>query len=204
METIAVDHLPGVLGISRGNSRDYDELARFHYRRGRPATFADVWTVRYSDEGRVVAVGVLSYPVPASHARDGALDLGRLSDRAKLRFVNRHLRTISRVIVHPTFRSLGLARTLVDCLLHNCTTRYVEAFAAMGRAHPFFELAGMTRYEIERPGAPIYYLLDTKSFRGDSRGGKTDPHPSPLPEYRERGPEGRRARDIARIFWGMR
>jgi len=89
--------------------------------------------------------------------RRAALGLrGSLGD--DLRFINRHVRTISRVIVHPQFRSLGLSSLLVRCLCKHCDTRYIEALAMMGRAIPFFERAGMKRYEPRAGDAPIYYL----------------------------------------------
>ena len=53
-------------------------------------------------------------------------------NRAAKRFVNANVRTISRVVVHPQFRSVGLAVALVRCLIGQCETRYVEALAVMG------------------------------------------------------------------------
>jgi ABC-type ATPase with predicted acetyltransferase domain len=73
-------------------------------------------------------------------------------------FINRHIRTISRVIVHPQFRALGLSSLLVRCICKHCDTRYTEAMAVMGRAHPFFEKGGMQRFEPGVPDGPIYYL----------------------------------------------
>lgn len=174
--------LPGRLFLERGGAADYAGLSRFHYRKGRPATWAGVWVVRYGPggsragvrgsgaslrsapgvggEGRVVAVGVLSYPTLSVYVRDRVLGLGRLSGAERIRFINQNIRTISRIIVHPTFRALGLARRLVECMLEDCPTRYVEALAVMGRAHPFFERAGMRAYWPEGEGRPVYYLFD--------------------------------------------
>ena len=160
----------------RGTVRDYDALAPFHYVAPRPATFAAIWVVRYRDgpraPARPVAVGVLSYPVPSSECRE--LYLGRGEGREgrsreertrdeNLRFANRHIRTISRVIVHPQFRSIGLSTLLVRTLCQRATTRYVEAFAAMGRLHPFFQRAGMTSCELRgERHRPMYFIFDRK------------------------------------------
>jgi GNAT superfamily N-acetyltransferase len=169
MQSITSDSVPGKFILDRGTAGHYDELSRFHYHQSRPATFAGIWSIRYrgvksdpdiGEQKKLVAVGVLSYPTLASHARDRALDLARLPAEAKHSFINHHVRTISRVIVHPTYRSLGLARLLIQHLLGACPTRYAEAFAMMGRAHPMFERAGMTRYEPDRPDSPVYYLCD--------------------------------------------
>jgi hypothetical protein len=156
--------LPGHLFLCRGTRRDYDSLAAFHYLRGRPATFADVWTARYREpaarRSRLVAIGVLSWPVLNVPPRRHALRL-RGSCKARLRFANRQVRTISHVIVHPQFRALGLSTRLVRLLCAHCPTRYVEASAAMAAAHPLFARAGMRR--IDPPPheeRPTYFLLD--------------------------------------------
>jgi hypothetical protein len=156
------DFLPGQLKLAPGSARDYDTLAPFHYLPKRPATWAAVWTVRFTNEqtaDRVVGVGVLSYPVPSCAARERFFGLS--ANRSQnLIFANENLRTISRVIVHPQFRALGLSRALVECLCEHCPTRFIEAMALMGRAHPFFVRAGMKRIEPMHPQEPIYYILD--------------------------------------------
>jgi GNAT superfamily N-acetyltransferase len=144
--------------LQRGTCRDYRALARFHYAPGDPATWTEIWRCLYrarGSEDRVVAVAVLSYPTLQSAARD--LVLRRYQKRsAHIAFINRHLRTISRVIVHPQFRGLGIASALVRRICDECPTRYVEAFARMGEAHPLFERGGMRRIK------PNYFFLDRK------------------------------------------
>ena len=172
-------YLPGRLRLSRGTARDYDALCRFHYRNGAPATFADVWVVHFhphaidgdprpEQHSVPVAIGVLSYPIPALRAREKALGLLEMNAPQRLEFINRHVRTISRVAVHPTYRSLGLARMLVRCILYHCPTRYVESLAVMGRVHPFLKLAGMKAYPPQptpphHPPRPYYYLFDRQA-----------------------------------------
>jgi hypothetical protein len=174
--------LPGKLVLEPGTARDYTALEQFHYIASRPATWAAVWTIRYTPHcgyrahpapshdpdtrapapqmSRPVAVGVLSYPVPSCRPRERILGTGSLTRLQKLAFVNQQVRTISRIIVHPQFRSLGLSSILVRCLCDHCDTRYVEAIAMMARAHPFFERAGMTRIEPDAPDQPVYFILD--------------------------------------------
>ena len=168
------DFLPGRLVLGRGSGRDYGPLAAFHYAAGAPATWAAVWVVRYFEEriaartrvdttepspARTVAVGVLSYPVPSCRPRQRWFGLsGSRADN--LNFANANLRTISRVVVHPQFRSLGLSTLLVRCLCEHCDTRYVEAIALMGHVHPLFARAGMTRTNADHPEEPAYFVLD--------------------------------------------
>src|SRR5687767_2254082 len=112
-----VGWLGGHLVIERGTFDDYRELERFHYVSKRPAVRAGIWRVRYVAQfatencqlpiancgnARCVAVGVLGYPTPSSHARERELQLrGARYARRKIRWLNANLRTISRVIVHP-------------------------------------------------------------------------------------------------------
>jgi ABC-type ATPase with predicted acetyltransferase domain len=124
-----------------------------------------VWVADYFSSpdcgasGKAVAVAVLSYPTLALRVRDDVLGLGDMAERERIAFVNGNVRTISRVVVHPQFRSAGLAVALVRCLIEQCHTRYVEALAVMGRAHPFFEKAGMKRID-QGEGRPVYYLWE--------------------------------------------
>ncbi len=159
--------LPGALILARGTIRDYDALSPFHYLADRPATIASIFVVRYRqphadfrDPGRPVAVGVLSWPAPSCAGRERFLHRKRFSRRQNLRFANRHIRTISRIIVHPQFRSLGLSKCLVRCLCDHCHTRYIEALAIMGRAVPFFKSAGMHEVRTGPSDRPVYYILD--------------------------------------------
>lgn len=164
MTTILPDFLPGRLVLERGVSRDYHALEQFHYLPKRPATWVDVRRIRYSDasDDRVVAVAVLSFPRASCHLRNRFLGLHFSSTRESLRFVNANIRSISRVIVHPQFRSLGLSTVLVRSLIEHCPTPYIEAIAMMARAHPFFERAGMTRVAPDRPDDPIYFIHDCR------------------------------------------
>lgn len=141
--------------IETGTVKDYRALARFHYVAGDPATWAGVWRCVYADcrlpigdlrlkeerPVRVVGVAVLSFPTISSRARRGVMPLPRARERY-IEFLNRHVRTISRVIVHPQFRGVGIASALVARVCSECTTRYVEAFARMGEVHPLFERGG--------------------------------------------------------------
>ena len=177
--------LPGRLLVERGTFADYRKLEHFHYAPGRPSVPVGVWRVVYETPRhklariarraidcklqiadcklktrRVIAVGVLAYPTPASHARERALGLSGPRYGPKLEFVNRHVRTIARVIVHPQFRGLGVAALLVRRMCYECPTRYVEAMAAMGDVHPFFERGGMTRVEPATAAEAAYFLFD--------------------------------------------
>ena len=87
-----------------------------------------------------------------------------------LPFINAHVRTISRVVVHPQFRGAGVATRLIRRMLDECPTRYVEAQAVMARVHPMFDAAGMKR--IDPPTGderrPVYFIFDKEGSPCDS------------------------------------
>ena len=166
------DFLPGRLCLRHGDADDYQALEGFHYCARRPATWAGVLSITYTGgrgedpPARVIAVAVLSWPTAVSRPRREVFGLNSSDYGGQLRFANRHVRTISRVIVHPQFRGLGLARVLVEAMCAICPTRIVEATAAMGAAHPLFERAGMNRHP-RCDGGPAYYWLDRSASRDD-------------------------------------
>ena len=162
-----IDELP----IERGGSGDYQQLASFHYKSGRPGAVTAVYRMVHraptvvgrfvgrSDETTVVGVLVRSLPSLGCQLRDRATSdryrgMGVLAAAA---MVNREFRTISRVVIHPQWRGIGLAVRLVRHALDDPETAYTEALAAMGRIHPFFERAGMVRHD--RPPRPEYARL---------------------------------------------
>jgi GNAT superfamily N-acetyltransferase len=103
---------------------------------------------------RLVGVIVYSRSPLSLAARDrataGRYCLARCGRVATASLINQELRIISRVVVAPNWRGLGLASRLVAETMPQVGTPYVEALAAMGEMHPLFVRAGMTAY----PGAP--------------------------------------------------
>jgi GNAT superfamily N-acetyltransferase len=96
--------------------------------------------------------------------------------------INEHFVRISRVIVHPKFRGIGVAVELVRQTLPLEGRPYVETLAVMARYNPFFERAGMLRVSaevdpermgtlesaytvLEGLGAREHVLLDPELFR---------------------------------------
>ncbi|MEX0652664.1 MAG: hypothetical protein WD534_03555 [Phycisphaeraceae bacterium] len=158
-------HPADELRLARGRMADYAALAEHHYRADRPATALRVLVLRSEGQslaaryvGRreaaaAVAVLVESLPSLSCKLRDWALHdrYGTwLSPTARARMLNDEVRCISRVVVHPQWRGLGLAVRLVRAALREPETPFTEALAAMGRVNPFFERAGMTAYHRPR------------------------------------------------------
>lgn len=60
--------------------------------------------------------------------------------------------SLSRVVLHPKFRSIGLGAEIVRKCLPLAPTKIVEAMAVMARYNKFFESAGMIPVELEEDG----------------------------------------------------
>ena len=159
--------------IEAGSIRDYRLLAAFHYLSGPPAAHKRVYVVRVPPGARgpaspsVAAVLVVSPPLGGVRGRNLALG-GRYSgpDRLEgLRRLNREIECISRVIVHPIYRGCGLAVRLVRHAIGRARTPMVEALAAMGALHPFFERAGMEAFR-PPPDKHVLRLLSAAAALG--------------------------------------
>lgn len=183
----------GELPIVTGSRADYLALKPHHYRPGNPATMTRVLAIRDTRPSAAdrflsrrptampVAVLVESLPTLSCRLRDEALDgrYGHLRPKPRSALLMQELRCISRVIVDPRYRGLGLAVGLVRHALKTATTRYTEAIAVMGRVSPFFHRAGMTEYE--RP--PLEFgqrALAALRFAGIA------PHDLAMPQHIER------------------
>ncbi len=136
--------------IEPGAARDYDALSQYHYRSGRPATMVHVSCAIDPQAGMLAGVLVISMPTLNGSWRQLAWP-GRYNSgnkKADARRINEELRTISRVIIEPRYRGLGLAKKLVRSYLDEPVTPATEAVAAMGSVCPFFESAGMKAYAL--------------------------------------------------------
>ncbi|MFO0832428.1 MAG: hypothetical protein U0637_11395 [Phycisphaerales bacterium] len=132
--------------LTRAQARPVlEQLVRFHYRPGAPASPARTLCAR-GPRGEPVAVLCTAFPTLNAPWRCHAwpeLLQGPQNPSARARLLNQHVRTIARVIVDPRWRGLGLASALVREYLRAPETPLTEAVASMGRFSPFFEAAGM-------------------------------------------------------------
>ena len=177
------DFLPGRIDISAGTAADYRTLERFHYLPCRPATWAAVVSAKYvppddSRPAKLIGVAVLSWPSALNSGRNQAFDLARLRYGQRIRWANENVRTISRVVVHPQFRSIGLSHALIDWLCDRCTTRYIESSARMGRAHPMFDRAGFHRIDPLDDRHPLYYWREARATNSGNE--KKNPISGPI------------------------
>ena len=153
------------LQIVPGCLDDYKQLAHYHYRDSRLTAYAAVFAMRFGDE--TIGVIVYTMPSPGLELRNIAMDnLFAGFDRpTQLALINKNIRRISRVIIEPRFRTLGLASRLVRETMPQINVPIIEAMAVMGKVNPFFEKAGMTAYTAKMPERCVQ-LLEALSMVG--------------------------------------
>lgn len=175
------------LVIERAPRAAYEQLARWHYRSAKLGPYSAIFGARQPGAARWAAVIV--YGMPAINSRLRTRAMAALADRnayprdvdvaQRIRWLNANIRCISRVIVDPRYRGVGLAAKLVGQTLPLAGVPIVEAIAAMGQVNPFFEKAGMTPFEglasdvqprlakvLQMLGIPRWAFIDPQMVHG--------------------------------------
>lgn len=131
------------LRIEPGTLRDYELFSAMHYRRRDTMGFIDkVFVMREGSAATPLGIVIYGHP---------ALEIGLRNQVTGKRFVrnskrlNRELRVLKRLVIHPDVRGCGLGHWLVRKTLPEVGTRFVECLAAMAVINPVFDKAGMRR-----------------------------------------------------------
>ncbi|MGI0084003.1 MAG: ATP-binding cassette domain-containing protein, partial [Nitrososphaerales archaeon] len=140
------------LVVERCESKDLKGLERFHYRNSMSAGPLRA-CFRALINGELAGGIVYLYPHMGLRGRKFVMpELEEIRKKeglsAYLHKINREVSRISRVVVLPKFRSIGLGAEIVKKTLPLIDTKYVETLAVMAKYNPFFEKAGMKRVEL--------------------------------------------------------
>ncbi|MGC8895638.1 MAG: GNAT family N-acetyltransferase [Candidatus Bathyarchaeia archaeon] len=137
--------------VEEGSFSDYKRLSLFHYRSNRCPPPRRVFVLKRDSE--LCGVIVYSFPPPFCFGRSKVW-------RGSFSELQRDVSVISRVVVHPKYRTIGLGAKLVRETLPLAGTPYVEALAVMARYNPFFERAGMQKIAESKPSQGVLWALD--------------------------------------------
>ncbi len=172
------------LVIERAPRAAYEQLARWHYRSRKLGPYSAIFGARRPNAAMWAAVIVYGMPAINSRLRTHAMaglcpDCSPSSDmtvQERIKWLNANVRCISRVIVDPRYRGVGLAARLVRETLPLAGVPMVEALAVMGEVNPFFEKAGVTRFDgslsdvrprlaciLEMLGIPRWLFIDPRA-----------------------------------------
>ena len=136
--------------IQQGATADYKALSQFHYRTNRLPPQRKIFTLKRKNE--LCGVIVYSYPSPITFGRARVW-------KGNIQQLQREVSNISRVIVHPKYRSIGLGTKLVAETLSQAGTPCIETVAVMAKYNPFFEKAGMQKVAESKPSTHVLHAL---------------------------------------------
>jgi hypothetical protein len=157
--------------IVPGSLNDYRQLAHYHYRESRPGPYKKIFVFRNEAAGparnKTIGVIVYSMPSPRLELRSKATDnfFSGFDKNTQLGLINKNIRCISRLIIEPRFRGLGLAKRLVQQTMSKMNVPIIEAVAVMGRINPFFEKAGMKPFT-SKPSQRFAQFIEALSIIG--------------------------------------
>ncbi|MCK4481613.1 GNAT family N-acetyltransferase [Candidatus Bathyarchaeota archaeon] len=129
--------------VVKGSYQDWKKLAHFHYRSHRVAAPRNIFCLVRGDS-ELCGVIVYCYSPVACFGRKHVLPT-----KMSMKELNEQLSTISRVVVHPKYRTIGLGHKLIRETLEKAGTPCVELIAVMSKYNPFAEKAGMTRIMVK-------------------------------------------------------
>lgn len=129
--------------IERGSVSDYRIFSPMHYRHRDGLGFVDkVFLLK--ETATDVPLGILVFAhAPMELTLRNRSTSGRFV--RNVRRLNRELRILRRLVMHPDVRGCGLGHYFVSKTLPQVGVRFVECLAAMGEVNPVFEKAGMQR-----------------------------------------------------------
>jgi len=147
--------------VEEGSVEDYERLRRFHYKGSNDKELGgfnvrDCFRLLHGD----VLIGVIVFCNSYLNLKPRNMVFGERyvytpSDLHKAHLINEEIARISRVVIHPKFRGIGLGELLVKETLSKVDAKVVEVLAVMARYNPFFEKAGMLRVDYRRDETAI-------------------------------------------------
>jgi len=170
------------LKIVRAGLAEYNYLGGFHYRQSACCAHTAIYAMTDTHPVRsrfCPVVGVIVYTMPTAQVElrniaTVGMFCGFGDRRLQLQMVNKYIRRIARVIIEPRYRGLGLAGRLVAETMPQIGVPIIEAMSVMGVVHPFFERAGMKRYEA-RASARSIRLIEALGMLGIDEAEFIDP-----------------------------
>jgi len=174
--------------VEEGTYEDWKKVAGFHYRSHRIAFMQKIFVLRRGD--RVCGAVVYTYPMSAAPCRNTVLKVSSMKE------LNEKLCRVTRVVVHPKYRTIGASVKLLRESLPLCGKPFVEMVAVMARYNPFAEHAGMKKVCESTPDRSILGAVAELENLGFT------PYMLAVPEYNKRMLEGRlqQVKEILGIF----
>jgi GNAT superfamily N-acetyltransferase len=137
--------------IEEGSIADYRKLSVFHYRTSHCPAPRKIFVLKRRDE--LCGVIVYSYPPPNTFGRSKVW-------KGSFQELQKEMSTITRVVLHPKYRTIGLGIKLIKETLPKAPTACIETLAVMAKYNPFFEKAGMQKIMESKPNLNILAAIN--------------------------------------------
>lgn len=124
---------------------DIKDLMRFHYKNTKVSFTKKIFGLFRKNR----LMGCIVYACPPLALKGRSFAFGNRykredTGRCDAKKINKEIAIISRVVVHPKYRSIGLGQYIVEKTLRMSNFEVVETLATMAKYNPFFEKAGMS------------------------------------------------------------
>jgi GNAT superfamily N-acetyltransferase len=139
--------------IRESDKDEYHKLGHLHYRSPKVPVPLKYYAMLVGDE--LAGVIAYSYPITRSRGRKEAVGYA-----PEIKELNKSWALISRVIIHPKYRTIGLGAALVRETLPMVGRTHVELIAVMARYNPFAEKAGMKLILLTEPSPDLVRLVE--------------------------------------------
>ncbi len=156
--------------IVEGCYEDYKKLSKYHYRNEKTGPFTNIFVLKPKQhsylDAKIIGVIVYAMPNPCLELRNIATNnfFTGLDRSTQIALLNKTVRRISRLIIEPRFRGLGLAAQLVRETMPLLNIPIIEASGVMCMVNPFLEKAGMEAYRAPLKASTIRMAEALKSI----------------------------------------
>lgn len=158
-----VDEIYKDIKVEIGDKHDYEKLKRFHYRQSKLGAVKNIYKMTFNNE--VIGVIAICYPHLALKGRNIYTNKKYAKMTTEIcKEINNQFECISRIILHPKFRGLGLAYYMLKEYFKLSDCPYIETVAVMANYTPFFEKAGMTKIETEADAKRIGMVKQLEEY----------------------------------------
>jgi hypothetical protein len=153
--------------FEEGTTENYKELKKYHYINHNVSFVKKVYCLKFEEE----TVGVLVFCYPALQLKGrNIITNKKYSGKGKL--LNKEVLCISRVVIHPTFRGIGLSSILLqksidEIFKFNKDLKLIELISTMTNFSPFCKRI-MKKCEVEYSN-PETKRLDKYGFTVDMK-----------------------------------
>lgn len=135
--------LAGECWISTGTKSDWSYFSRWHYRSHNIGLIRKIFVLWHEDEP--IGICVFIAPPKTLAQRNAYFGQSGRWTRTSLRTLNRQLVTLSRVVLHPSYRGAGLGHHFIRRCCEWSVFPWIETLTQMGHVNPVFEQAGFIR-----------------------------------------------------------